>query len=203
MAEKEQKNKLGKEGQGKEAQDKEDRHSKDKSAPKAPQKPAAPVERMEPGLKHFVRILNTDLDGKKHITIALQKIKGVGFSYANAVCIKAKMNPAKKAGSLTPEDVKVIEDVLKNPVRYSIPVWMLNRRKDYETGEDDHLFTSDLDFTRSNDIRRLQRVKAVKGMRHAWGLPVRGQRTKSNFRKNKGKALGVQRAKVAPAKAEK
>jgi small subunit ribosomal protein S13 len=177
--------------------------NKDKSAPKAPQKPAAPVEKMEPGLKYFIRILNTDLDGKKQIKIGLTKIKGVGFAFSNAVCIKAKMNPAKKAGSLTPEEIKNLEEVLKNPTHYNIPVWMLNRRKDYETGEDDHLFTSDLDFTRSNDIRRLQRVKAVKGMRHAWGLPVRGQRTKSNFRKNKGKALGVQRAKTAPAKAEK
>jgi small subunit ribosomal protein S13 len=169
---------------------------KNKNVPKIPQKPAVQVEKKESGLKYFIRILNTDLDGKKHIIIGLTKIKGVGFAFANAVCIKAKMDPTKKAGSLTTEEIKNLEGVLKNPTNYNIPLWMLNRRKDYETGEDNHLFTSDLDFTKSNDIRRLQRVKAVKGMRHAWGLPVRGQRTKSNFRRNKGKALGVKKSKT-------
>ena len=53
--------------------------------------------------------------------------------------------------------------------------------------------------------KRLQMIKSYKGMRHAAGLPVRGQRTKSNFRKNKGKgSLGVKKkTAAAPAPAEK
>ena len=169
---------------------------KDKGKPQ--QKAAAPVK-MEPGMKHFVRILNTDLDGRKHILIALTKIKGVGYNFANMILTIAKIDKRKKAGFLTEDEVRKLDDTIRNINRQNVPSWMLNRNKDYESGETKHIFTSDLDFTRTNDIRRLQRVKAVKGLRHAWHLPVRGQRTKSNFRKNKGTALGVQRKKVAPA----
>jgi len=51
----------------------------------------------------------------------------------------------------------------------------------------------------------MKKTKSYKGLRHQWGLPVRGQRTKANFRKNKGKSsLGVQKKRVkAPAKKEK
>jgi len=59
----------------------------------------------------------------------------------------------------------------------------------------------DLKFTKENDIKLLKKVKSYRGMRHALGLPVRGQRTKSNFRRNKGKAsLGVKRAKGSKKK---
>ena len=43
------------------------------------------------------------------------------------------------------------------------------------------------------DLRRLKKIKSNRGLRHQWGLPVRGQRTKSNFRRSKGKAVGVKR----------
>jgi len=77
---------------------------------------------------------------------------------------------------------------------------MLNRRKDYETGEDKHLLSSDLAFTKDNDIKMLKKIKSYKGMRHAFGLPVRGQRTRSNFRRNKGKVTGVQKKKIKSGK---
>jgi len=70
---------------------------------------------------------------------------------------------------------------------------MLNRRKDYEDGTDKHIILGDLKFTKDNDIKRMKKIKSNKGYRHAWGLPVRGQRTKSNFRKNKGKVTGVKK----------
>ena len=57
----------------------------------------------------------------------------------------------------------------------------------------------DLDFTVDNDLKRMKMIKCYRGMRHAFGLPVRGQRTKSNFRKNKGKAsLGVVKKQQQP-----
>jgi small subunit ribosomal protein S13 len=83
-----------------------------------------------------------------------------------------------------------------NPLKYGSPRWMLNRRNDYETGDDRHLLTGDIGFVRDNDIKRLKMIKSRRGMRHMFGLPVRGQRTKSNFRKNKGKVLGVKRSKT-------
>ena len=75
---------------------------------------------------------------------------------------------------------------------------MMNRRKDLETGQDMHIITTDWDLTIDNDIKKMKKIRSYKGVRHMIGQPVRGQRTKSNFRKNKGKlSLGVVR-KSAP-----
>jgi len=147
--------------------------------------------------KHLIRVANTDLKGEKHVLYALTRIKGVNFMLANAICRKAGIPVTKKAGYLSDAEVKALEQVISDPLRAGIPVWMLNRRKDYETGEDKHLFLGDLDFAHEMDIKRMKKTKSYRGLRHQWGLPVRGQRTKSNFRKNKGKgSLGVQRRKV-------
>lgn len=143
--------------------------------------------------KHIVRIVNTDLDGHKPISHALKKIKGVSSIFANSLCLTTNINKTKKAGELSETEVKKINDVLKNPEGAGFPSWMLNRRKDYISGEDKHILTSDLDFVQNNDLRRLMKTKSNRGLRHAAGLPVRGQRTRSNFRRNKGKVQGVKR----------
>jgi small subunit ribosomal protein S13 len=150
--------------------------------------------------KHIVRVVNTDLDGNKPIGHALTKIRGVGRMFASSAILIAGLDWRKKAGELTEAEVKKITDVIANPGKYKFPVWMFNRRKDYKTGEDKHILTSDLEFTQTNDVRRLQKIKSYRGLRHAVGLTVRGQRTRSNFRKNKGKVMGVRRApQPAPA----
>ena len=59
------------------------------------------------------------------------------------------------------------------------------------------MLSGDLDYTKDMDIKRMKMIKVYKGMRYAFGLPVRGQRTKSNFRKNKGKVQGVKRRAAA------
>ena len=147
-------------------------------------------------IKYFVRIANTDLIGAKSIVMSLRKIKGVNFMLANAICSAAGIAKNKKTGELSDSEVQSLQDVLKNPLALGIPRWMLNRRKDYDTGEDKHLLTSDLEFTQEFDLRRLKKIKSNRGFRHAWNLPLRGQRTKSNFRRNKKKAsLGVKRKK--------
>ncbi|MFH1506121.1 MAG: 30S ribosomal protein S13 [archaeon] len=147
--------------------------------------------------KHIIRIANTDLKGEKPIGHALRKIKGVGVMYANMVCKIAGVDHYKKAGDLIDAEAKKLGEIIKDPLKYGAPKWMLNRRKDVETGEDKHIIMGDLEFTNDADIKRMKKTKCYRGMRHAWGLPVRGQRTKSNFRKNKGKgSLGVSRKKV-------
>ena len=149
--------------------------------------------------KYFVRIANTDLDGKKQIASALRKIKGVGFMFSNMACNLAGVDRVAKTGTLTDQQVKKLDEVINNPLNYGAPVWMLNRRKGYEDGKDTHKITGDLSFAQDNDIKRMKKIKSYKGIRHGMGLPVRGQRTKSNFRKNKGRAnLGVIRKKEAP-----
>jgi len=146
--------------------------------------------------KHIVRVVNTDIDGNKPIGMALRKIKGVNFMFANMVCSLAGVDKKKKTGYLLDEEVKKLDEVMKNPSKYNAPSWMFNRRKDYDDGIDKHLLTFDIGFTQDNDLKRLKKIKSYRGMRHAFGLPTRGQRTKSNFRRNKGKVTGVKRKKI-------
>ena len=106
----------------------------------------------------------------------------------------------KKTGYLSDEEVKKIDDVLKEPLKFHIPVWLFNRCRDVESGENLHLTGANLIFTQENDIKMMKKIRSYKGVRHALGLPVRGQRTKSNFRKNKGKvSLGVKKKATAKA----
>ncbi|MBI4150252.1 30S ribosomal protein S13 [Candidatus Woesearchaeota archaeon] len=154
-----------------------------------------------PDFKYLVRIVNTDLDGNKPVHHALLKIKGVSFMFANIACALARVDKFKKTGYISDIEAQRLDEVIRFPQKYGAPVWMLNRRKDYETGEDKHLLLSDMDYVRSNDIRRLQMIKSYRGARHAAGQPCRGQSTKSHFRRNKGKVLGVKRSSTqAPAK---
>ncbi len=146
-------------------------------------------------IKHIVRIANTDLKGDKAIIVSMTKIKGIGYMFSSAVCKTAQVDITKKTGLLNDNEIQKINDVIANPAKYKLPRWLYNRRRDYETGDDLHLLSSDLDFTQQNDVRRLQKIKSYRGLRHASGLPLRGQRTRSNFRRNKGKAVGVKRKK--------
>ena len=155
----------------------------------------------EKDFKHLVRVLNTDLDGKKPILYALVKIKGIKYMLSNAICRKAKLPLTKRAGFLSDDEIKSLETVLSDLTKAGIPAWMLNRRKDVDTGEDKHLITNTLDYTQEMDIKKMKKTKSYKGLRHQWGQPVRGQRTKSNFRKNKGKgSLGVVKKKIKSGK---
>lgn len=135
--------------------------------------------------KHIVRILNTDLDGNKKTVDALRKLHGVSHMYASAVCVISKVPKDSKAGELSEAQIQLLEKTVKNPV--GLPTWMMNRQKDYETGADKHLLATELDLTKDGDIKLLKKIKAYRGIRHIHGQPSRGQRTKSNFRKNKGK----------------
>ena len=147
----------------------------------------------ESNYKHIVRIVNVDVPGGKAIRIALTKIKGIGMQMADVACVLTGIDKQKKAGNLTDDEIKKLNETIAKPNEHGFPVWMLNRRKDYDTGEDKHLVTSDLQFTKENDLKRLKKTKTLRGIRHQKGLPVRGQRTRSNFRKSKGKVVGVRK----------
>lgn len=151
------------------------------------------VEQQKQELKYFVRIANTDLDGNKYIHHSLTKIKGVSFMFSNAICNTAGIEKTKKTGYLTDSEANKIDEIIKDPLRFKIPTWILNRKRDPEDNKDKHLIGSTLAFTQDNDIKMMKKIKSYKGIRHSLGLPVRGQRTKSNFRRNKGKVLGVKR----------
>lgn len=144
-------------------------------------------------LKYFVRIANTDLDGNKPIGHSLTKIKGVSFMLSNAVCNALGLQKTKKTGYLSDAEAAKIDDLIKDPSKYKVPAWLFNRKKDPEDDVDRHLTGASLSFVEENDIKLMKKIRSYKGIRHSFGLPVRGQRTRSNFRKNKGKVLGVKR----------
>lgn len=139
--------------------------------------------------RHIIRVANTDLAGGKQIAIALCKINGVGKMFSNALCRASGIDPAKKAGELSEAEEARLNDLIKSPGKAGLPSWLYNRQKDPETGEDGHLVGADVKFTRDNDIKFHRRLKSYKGQRHAVGLPVRGQRTRSNFRRQRKKQV--------------
>jgi small subunit ribosomal protein S13 len=96
-----------------------------------------------------------------------------------------------RVGFLTESDISKIEDVIKDPAKYSLPTWLFNRRKDSETGKDMHLISADLVLRTKQDIDEAKNMRSWRGYRHAYGLKVRGQHTKTTGRA--GKALGVKK----------
>jgi small subunit ribosomal protein S13 len=140
--------------------------------------------------ERIVRILSKDIEGGMNLYVGLSKIKGISWTLANAICKVLKLDKKRKIGSLTDEEVKKITEFVKNP---QTPTYILNRRKDFETGEDKHLTGSGLELQKEFDIKRLKKIKSYKGYRHSAGLPVRGQRTRSNFRKNRRKGAGIKK----------
>ena len=149
-------------------------------------------------LKQIVRLCDTDLNGKLTIERSIQKIKGIGFALSRAVRIKAGFDTQKKLGELTTEELQKIEKVIRNPETQNIPAFMFNRQKDYDTGVNKHLISSDLDLEVKSDIAMMRSIKSYKGIRHFTGLKVRGQRTKATGRR--GTAIGVSKKKMQPAK---
>ncbi len=137
---------------------------------------------------NLIRILSRDLRGSKDIYSALTQIKGVSWSFSNALCKKLELKKSKKVQELSKDEIKKIEEFIVNP---DIPHFLKNRRKDYDTGEDKNLSGADLDLKKDFDIKRLKKIKSYRGGRHAANLPVRGQRTKSNFRRNRKKSGSV------------
>jgi len=141
--------------------------------------------------KLVVRLLGTDLDGSLKVPYALTAIRGVGVMLGYAIARAAGVDPEKRLGNLSDEELKRLEEVAKDPLRHGIPRWLLNRRKDPVTGKDLQIYGSDLVYTIREDILREMRIKSWRGVRHSLGLKVRGQRTRTTGRT--GTAVGVSR----------
>jgi small subunit ribosomal protein S13 len=144
--------------------------------------------------KYIIRIANSDVAGEEQLANALTSIKGVGPRISNAIVQKLGLDPNELAGKLDDTNIENIENTIVN-LNEHVPNWLLNRQKDYDTGENVHTVSVDLKMTHDEDLNRMKKVKSYKGIRHASGHKVRGQRTYSNGRK--GLALGVSRKKGA------
>ena len=121
----------------------------------------------------------------------MAKIKGVGPSLADAMLRKVGISSDKRAGFLSEAEVDQLEELIKDPAKGGLPSWLFNRRKEQETGKDAHLISADLVLRTKMDIEKMKEIKSWRGYRHAYGLKVRGQRTKTTGRA--GKALGVKK----------
>lgn len=128
---------------------------------------------------------------------AIGQIRGIGPQFSHAISEVSGFG-GKNLQDLSPDEMTKLVDIIQHPEKFSIPSWMFNRRRDPLKGIDRHLTASSLDLTKKMDIDSMKRLKIYKGVRHSLGLPVRGQRTRSSFRK--GKTVGVKREKQAPAK---
>merc|ERR1712230_123661 len=142
--------------------------------------------------QHILRILNTNVDGRHKVPFAITSIKGVGRRFANMVCKKAEVNLNKRAGELTSEEIEKLIAVIQRPLQF-LPPWFVNRKKDIKDGKTSHVYANLLDTKMRESLERLWKVRAHRGLRHGWGLRVRGQKTRTTGRH--GKTVGVARKK--------
>jgi len=126
------------------------------------------------------RIAGQDLPDHKKVPYALRYIFGVGPKIADEIVAKTKINPDKRANELSSEEINKIQAAL-----------------------DQVMIEGDLRREINDNISRLKRIHAYRGLRHIAGLPARGQRTRSNARTKRGakKTIGAL-SKEAAAKAE-
>lgn len=139
-----------------------------------------------------IRILSKDIEGKMKVYSGLTKVKGISWAVSNAICKKLGIEKSRSVGSLSEAEIKKIEDFMKKPV---LPGHIVNRNKDFDSGEDRHIIGSDLELRKDFDIKRLKKIKSYRGLRHSSKLPLRGQRTKGNFRPKKMKGGGIKKKK--------
>ncbi|MCH7850459.1 MAG: 30S ribosomal protein S13 [Nanoarchaeota archaeon] len=140
----------------------------------------------------LVRILGKDIRGDRELLPGLTKIAGISWSLSSAICSIIQYDRKKKIQDLSKDEIAKLEETIKN---LDVPGFLKNRQKDFDDGEDKHITGADLKLRREFDIKRLRKIRSYRGTRHQFGLPVRGQRTKANFRKNRKKsgAVGVRK----------
>lgn len=157
------------------------------------------IEKKERRIQDIIRFVETNLDGDKKVKVAIMGIRGVSFMFSNAIAKKIDFAD-KKLGELSDQETKKLEDIILNPHKFGIPSWLYNRKKDPATGEDRHLAVSKLELRQKMDINDMKKLKSYRGVRHIYGLPVRGQRTGSG---SGGKVVGVSKKKQQPSKKKK
>ena len=122
----------------------------------------------------MARIKGVDIPNDKHIVISLTYIYGIGRNLAKTICENAKVDPTKKAGEVTTEELNRLRDEINK-----------------------HLTEGDLRREVNMNIKTKMEINSYQGTRHKKGLPVRGQRTNRNARTRKGKGKTVANKKKA------
>ena len=124
----------------------------------------------------MARIAGVDLPREKRVEIGLTYIYGIGVASSNKILAKAGINPDTRVKDLTDDQVNAIRKVLD---------------------DEEYKLEGDLRREVALNIKRLTEIGCYRGLRHRRGLPVRGQRTKTNARTRKGPRKLVSRSKKA------
>ena len=143
--------------------------------------------------QHMLRVMNTNVDGKEKVPFAMRRVKGVGRRLAVMACKRAGVDQHRRAGTLSNDEIERVVSVLAKPEDFKIPTWFLNRKKDPKTGGTMQLLSNGVDSKLREDLDRLRKMRNHRGLRHAWGLRVRGQHTKTTGRR--GRTVGVSKKK--------
>ena len=174
--------------------DKKPKESKSKSNPVTHSK-------KKKGVKGIIRLAGTDMFGEVPLRSAVMRVRGVGhttgLAIARILSKKFSVPDSTDVGDLTEKQLSEIDEVLLHLDSY-LPSYLLNRRKDADSGEDKHVITNDLIFANRQDIEKEKKMYSWKGYRHAYGQRVRGQRSRNTGRQ--GKAVGVTKKKLQPGK---
>lgn len=110
------------------------------------------------------RIAGVDIPAQKRIDVALRYIYGIGPTRANEICGKAEIDPTTRANKLTEEEVSKLAIII----------------------DSDYVVEGQLRRQLQQNIARLREIRCYRGLRHIRGLPVHGQRTRTNARTRKG-----------------
>lgn len=147
---------------------------------------------------NIVRIAGRDINGKYTIVAALRHIKGISHNLASAIAMLAERNfgiaQSTTIGSLEEAKLAKLETILKDPGKFGVPNYMLNRRKDAENGGDTHLVGTDLIVRIKQDMDSSIKLQSWTGFRRQYGQKVRGQRTRSTGRT--GETVGVTKKRI-------
>lgn len=150
--------------------------------------------------KSRVRVLGVILDGSLSIKRAISRIKGIGPRISEVLLRNQNLDKKRELGSLNDKEISEIEAIIQK-ANSILPQYMLNHRNETITGKELHLTGSDLDLQIREDINMAKEARSYKGVRHSLGLPVRGQRTRTSFRK--GRAIGVTKQRIEKTEKEK
>merc|ERR1712159_93104 len=107
--------------------------------------------------KHILRILNTNIDGRRQVPFAITAIKGCGRRFGMLVCKRARIPLTQRAGTLTEDQCNQIQNILADPLAHGFPKWMLNRQRDFKTGKDFQMASTTLDSTIREDVERMKK----------------------------------------------
>ena len=121
----------------------------------------------------MARLAGVDLPSDRRIEIGLTYVYGIGNTKSKEILAKAKVDPDTRVKDLTEDEVGEIRKVIEN----------------------EHMVEGDLRRENSMNIKRLMEIGCYRGIRHRKGLPVRGQKTKTNARTRKGPKKTVGRSK--------